>query len=87
MRIKRGDTVQFTSGDVPAQGKVLDIQTVGVFVDADRLVPIRLGKEGHPASMLIEGKRLWLHPPGGVVRDRDDCIMAWDTELKQEQSV
>lgn len=64
-------TVEFQSGGVKARGKVLDVHdTAGLFVEADRSVPIVLG-QGTKLEYFCTGTKLWLRVKGEVVRDRD----------------
>lgn len=71
LTLKRGDKVNFESGGVAAIGIVEDFIDGLVFVYADRLVPVSLGR-GTPLETIIQHNRLWLTvEPGRVIRDRD----------------
>lgn len=78
MLIRLGQTVNFQSGDVTAQGTVLAVHdSCGLFVEADRLVPIVLGK-GSRFEKVVLGRKLWLSVPGHVVYDRDGAAVGFE---------
>ncbi len=75
--VKLGDTVSFQSGDVQANGKVITAHSHGLFVEADRSVPIVLGL-GSRFEHYTTGTKLWLKCEGEVIRDRDDVITGFE---------
>lgn len=73
--LRDGTIVEFKSGDVEARGIVRGFMEGHVFVHADRVVPIIIGRNTDKA-VLTEGNRLWLDVPGAtLVKDRDGCTV------------
>ena len=89
MQFRIGQTVEFLSGDVRASGEIVDVHsTCGLFVRADRAVPIVLGR-GTALEYYTTGDRLWLKlgAAASIVRDRDGCAVGLELADDNSQAV